>query len=99
MVARESDQFTNIRLGLGKRDSLWHFAINGCIGRIERPHGGVEMEVAFQIRTQALQVGGACSRHVFIHTPPGWWRRLESRTPAKSHEKRSRLQDGEDAIE
>src|ERR1700730_9669217 len=83
MLAREPNQFTNIGLGLGQRDGLRHFAIDGRTGRIKRPHGGVEMEIAFELSSQALQLGGARSRHSHIHTLPGLVSRLESKATKK----------------
>src|ERR1700722_5653365 len=82
-LAREPDQLTNVGLGLGQRDGLGHFAIDGRIGRIKRPHGGIEMEIAFEFSSQALQVGGARSRHPHIHTLLGLVRRLESKATKK----------------
>jgi hypothetical protein len=48
MFTGKPDECANVILGSGERHSQRHLTINGGIGRIERPHRRIEMEISFE---------------------------------------------------
>jgi hypothetical protein len=57
MLTRKADEFAYISLASRQCDGPRHLAIHGRIGRIKRPHGGVQMQNAFQFSGEALVIG------------------------------------------
>ena len=57
VLMRKADEFAYISLAFRQGDSLRHLAIHGRIGRIESPHGCVEMKHAFEFSGKSLEIG------------------------------------------